>query len=87
MKIYERFNLSHGPAAVDLRAWREMCESEAYQLLQSRIDYMIEQEKRTLESSDTTVDDWRRAQGAIRALRATKGLGAMIEAEFVNKEK
>lgn len=84
MQIVEHIAIARGPAALDLRAWREFLEGDAYARLQRRIDYMIEAKRKALEVAETP-EEWRKAQGAIEALRAVKALGPVIEAEMTNK--
>lgn len=85
LKITETLKVS-GPEQFDVRDWRDMLNSRAYTVLLSRIDYMIEAQRKTLEQANS-LDDMRKAQGCIEGLRAVKALGGVIEMELVERDK
>lgn len=86
MKINANVITARGTDEFTVREWRDMTEGRAYELLQHRIDYMIETKLKACEQAETQ-EQWRKAQGALESLRAVRALGSVIEQELEQKTK
>jgi hypothetical protein len=64
-----------------IRELRDMVESRAFAAIGQKLADMIEVERTKCEKAETPVA-WRKAQGALAALRAVKTLPKIIEQEM-----
>jgi hypothetical protein len=69
-----------------VRELKDLLDSRAFNIYLARIDRMIEDERRKLETADT-LDRIRQAQGALQALRTVKKVPDILLAELTEKRK
>jgi len=85
MRIVTHTLAARGEEPFGVREWREFTASRAFARFNARIDFMIEGKRKMLENAEAP-EEWRKAQGAVAALRAVQALAGGMEQEFVDKE-
>lgn len=85
MTITSASSLHRGEACT-ARDLRDMAESQAFNVYAARVDQMIEAELRGCERA-VTLEDLKRSQGAIKALRTVRELPGILMHELESKPK
>jgi hypothetical protein len=86
MEIAGDINIIRRDDPVTAREMRDMFDSRAFAQYSKRLREMIARELQAIEAADESIK-WRKAQGALRALRAVDALPTSLQEEFYAKEK
>lgn len=85
MNITGKIVVARGSDPFTVREMRELLTGRSWEQIISRLDLLVEGERKTLESADS-VDELRRAQGAIAALRRVRDLPQHIIEQMQGKK-